>query len=127
MKVLKSIGAIAVGFVVVGILHTVTDLVLEKGGIFPAPDQPAALETKFLAIAALYRNIYNVFGGWITARLAPSGPVGHSIVLGALGSLANIAGGIVMWKIGAHWYPFVLAVLALPSCWLGGILAKREK
>ena len=126
MKLLKSVGAIVAGFLVIGILHTVTDLVLEKSGIFPPPGQPAALETKYLAIAALYRNIYNVFGGWLTGRLAPSGPVGHAIILGLLGFLANIAGGIVMWKIGAHWYPLLLAALALPSCWLGGLFAKRR-
>src|SRR6476646_6893985 len=123
MKILKSIGAIVAGFLAVGILHVLTDLILEKSGIFPSPDQPAALGTKFLAIAAVYRNVWNVLGGWITGRLAPSGPVGHAIVLGVLGLLANIAGGIVMWKIGAHWYPFILAALAVPSCWLGGVLA----
>jgi len=127
MNLLKSIGAVLAGFLAVGILHTVTDLILEKAGIFPSPDQPAALETKFLAIAAVYRNIYNVLGGWITARLAPNRPVGHALILGAIGTIANIAGGIVMWKIGAHWYPLLLAVLALPSCWLGGVLATRGR
>ena len=122
MNLIKSIGAIVAGFLVVGILHVSTDVVLEKSGLFPAPDQPAALGTKFLAIAAIYRNIYNVFGGWLTARLAPSRPVRHAVILGILGLLANIAGGIVMWKLGAHWYPFVLAILAVPTCWLGGIL-----
>jgi hypothetical protein len=126
MNWLKSIGAVLAGFVVVGVLHTVTDLVLEKTGLFPPPDQLEALNTTFLMIATVYRNIYNVFGGWITARLAPNRPVGHAIFLGALGSLANIAGGILMWKLGAHWYPFMLAVLALPSCWLGGIWANRR-
>lgn len=127
MNLLKSIGAVVAGFVVVGISHSLTDFVLEKTGVFPPPFTPAALETKYLAVAAVYRNIYNVFGGWITARLAPNRPVGHAIFLGALGLIANIVGGIVMWKIGAHWYPFVLAVLALPSCWLGGVLAKRAE
>jgi hypothetical protein len=124
---IKSIGAVLAGFLVVGILHTATDLILEKMGIFPPPDQPAALGTRYLAVAAIYRNIYNVFGGWLTARLAPNRPVGHAIVLGVLGLFANIAGGIVMWKIGAHWYPFLLAALALPSCWLGGILTQRGR
>ena len=126
MKLLKSIVAVVAGFVAVGILHTMTDLGLEKVGIFPQPGQPAALETRFLAVAAIYRNIYNVFGGWITARLAPNRPVEHAIVLGALGVAANLIGGIVMWRIGAHWYPFLLAALALPSCWLGGVLANRR-
>ena len=126
MNLLKSLGAIAAGFVVVGILHTMTDLGLEKAAIFPPPNEPAALETKYLAIAAIYRNIYNVFGSWITARLAPNRPIGHAIVLGMLGSLANVVGGVIMWKIGAHWYPFLLAALALPSCWLGGVLGNRR-
>ena len=90
------------------------------------PDSAAALGTGYLTAAVVYRNLYNVFGGWLTARLAPDHPVGHAIVLGALGTAANIAGGIVMWNIGAHWYPLTLAVLALPSCWLGGVLATRN-
>ena len=126
MKVIKSVAAVMAGFLVVGILHVATDLVLEKSGVFPSPSQPAALETKYLAIAAIYRNLYNVFGGWLTARLAPTRPIKHAVVLGIIGMLANIAGGIVMWKIGAHWYPFILAALAVPSCWLGGIWAKRD-
>ena len=125
MKLIKSIGAIIAGFLVVGILHVSTDLVLEKSGFFPAPDQPAALGTRYLAIAAIYRNIYNVFGGWLTARCAPSAPVRHAVILGVIGLLANIAGGIMMWKLGAHWYPFVLAALAVPCCWLGGVIARR--
>jgi hypothetical protein len=50
----------------VGILHVNTDLVLEKTGVFPSPDQPAALEKKYLTVATVYRNIFNVFGGWLT-------------------------------------------------------------
>ena len=126
MTWLKSIGAVIAGFIAVGVLHTLTDLVLQKTGLFPSPDQAAALETTYLAAAVVYRNIYNVFGGWLTARLAPNRPAGHAIVLGALGSAANAAGGIVMWHLGAHWYPFILALLALPSCWLGGVLARRN-
>jgi hypothetical protein len=123
---LKRIGALLAGFVAVGVLHTVTDMALEKTGVFPPPDSAAALGTSYLAAAVVYRNIYNVFGGWLTARLAPDHKIGHAIVLGALGTAANIAGGIVMWKLGAHWYPLTLAVLALPSCWLGGLLATRN-
>jgi hypothetical protein len=126
MTWLKSIGAVLAAFILVGVLHSLTDWVLETSGVFPSPESPAALGTTYLAIAAVYRNIYNVVGGWVVARLAPRAPVGHAIVLGALGTAANIAGGIIMWRLGAHWYPFILAVLALPSCWLGGWLGARR-
>ena len=52
MNLLKSIGAVVAGFVVVGISHSLTDFVLEKTGVFPPPFTPAALETKYLAVAA---------------------------------------------------------------------------
>jgi len=123
---LKSIGVVILAFVVVGGLHVLTDFVLETSGTFPPPNSPAALGTGYLVIAAVYRNIYNVFGGWLTARLAPRAPVGHAIALGLLGAAAATAGTIAMWHLGAHWYPITLAVLALPSCWLGGWLGSKR-
>jgi hypothetical protein len=123
---LKSIGVVVLGFVVVGGLHVLTDFVLERSGAFPPPGSAAALGTGYLATAAVYRNIYNVFGGWLTARLAPRARLGHAIALGLLGAAAATAGTIAMWHLGAHWYPVTLALLALPSCWLGGWLAARQ-
>jgi hypothetical protein len=123
---LKSIGVVILGFVVVGGLHVLTDFVLEKSGAFPPPGSAEALGAGYLATAAVYRSIYNVFGGWLTARLAPRAPVGHAIALGLLGAAAATAGTIAMWHLGAHWYPIALAVLALPSCWLGGWIAAKH-
>jgi hypothetical protein len=124
---LKSTGAVVAAFILVGVLHTLTDMVLEKSGVFPPPDSAAALGTTYLAVAAVYRNLYNVLGGWVVARLAPRAPVGHAIALGLLGTAAATAGTIAMWHVGQHWYPVTLAVLALPSCWLGGLLAVRSR
>lgn len=126
MTWLKSIGAVIGAFILVGASHVLTDMALESSGLFPPPDTAAALNPAYLAIAAVYRNIYNVLGGWVAARLAPRAPVGHAIALGLIGTAAATAGTIAMWHVGAHWYPITLAVLALPSCWFGGWLAVRR-
>ena len=60
------------------------------------------------------------------AKLAPSRPMTHAIVLGAIGTAAALAGVIAEWKAGNQWYPIALVVLALPQSWLGGKLAARR-
>ena len=122
---LKSIGVVIGAFILVGVCHVLTDMVLEGSGLFPPPESAAALNPSYLGIAAVYRNLYNVLGGWVAARFASRAPVGHAIALGLIGAAAATAGTIAMWHLGAHWYPITLAVLALPSCWLGGLLAVR--
>ncbi|MBS0472673.1 MAG: hypothetical protein JSR60_16485 [Proteobacteria bacterium] len=123
---LRSTLAVLAGVVTIGVLHTGTDMALEGSGIFPPPEAPSALDPLYLGTAVVYRNVYNVLGGYLTGRLAPAGPQMHAAVLGLIGLLLNLAGGYVMWSIGAHWYPVTLAILALPATWLGGWLVSRR-
>lgn len=127
MNPLKSIFAVVVGFVAVGVLHTVTDMALVRAGVFPPINRPDLFTPMLYGIAIGQRSAWNVLGGVLTALLAPNRPVGHAIVLGAIGTAMNIAGAIIMWRVGAHWYPFTLAVLAMPCCGLGGLLVVRTK
>ena len=78
-----------------------------------------------LLLAFGYRTLYNVLGGYLTARFAPANPVQHAIILGCIGTVAGIAGVIVGWDLSQHWYPIALAVEAIPTCWLGGKLRER--
>lgn len=121
---LKSALAVIAGFLTVVILSVVTDTVLETAGIFPPPDQ-GLFVTWMLLLAFGYRTLYNVLGGYLTARLAPANPVRHSIILGCIGTVAGIVGVIVGWDLSQHWYPIALAVEAIPTCWLGGKLRER--
>lgn len=124
MNILKSIGAVVAGFIVVVILSTATDAVLEKLAIFPT----AGLFVPWmLVLAFVYRSVYTVFGGYATARCAPGNARLLVTVLGVLGTVAGIAGVVVGWHLSAHWYPIALAVTAFPLVWLGGrwALGKR--
>jgi len=126
MNTLKSIGAILAGFVTVVILSTVTDLILEKLGIFPPLSEPQAYTGLMLMFALLYRTIFTVVGGYVTGRLAPDRPVGHAIVLGIIGIVAGTIGVAVAWNMSPqHWYPIALVITALPCTWLGGKLKTR--
>ena len=127
MDLLKGIGAIVAGIVFIVVTHTLTDLLLEKLGIFPPPDQ--GLHTTWMVLAAtIYRCIYSVGGGYVTGVLAPSPRMRYVWILGIIGLITSTLAAIatIPMKLGPAWYPIALAVTALPCVWLGGKLATRK-
>lgn len=124
-ETLKSIGAVIAGFVALVILSVITDSVLEKMGVMktePFVENPVWL----IAIIILYRTIFNTFGCYLTARLAPNNPMKHAIILGIICVLLTIVGLIAMWDTPPRWYPILLIVLTLPAAWLGGKMAIKK-
>jgi len=121
----RTIGAVLAGFFATFILSVATDLVLHATDVFPPWGQP--MSNALFVLATVYRTIYTVAGGYITARLAPDRPMGHALTLGVVGLFAAIAGTIVTWdkgpEFGPKWYPLALVVTAIPCTWLGGKLA----
>lgn len=121
-ETLKSIGAVIAGFALLVILSIIMDSILEKTGVMktePFNENPVWL----IAIIILYRTIFNTFGCYLTARLAPNKPMKHAIILGIIGVVLTIVGLIAMWDIPPRWYPISLIVLTLPASWLGGKMA----
>jgi hypothetical protein len=126
VNILKGIGAILAGMIFIVVTHTATDFVLESLGIFPQPNQ--GFNTTWMVVTAtIYRSIYTVGGGYVTAILAPDPKMRYVLILGIIGlvisSLAAVA--TIPMKLGPAWYPIALAVLALPSVWLGGKLRTK--
>lgn len=119
----KSIGAVVAGFLTVFILSVVTDKVLENLGYFPSVET-GIFDAKLLIIAFLYRSLYAVLGGYITAILAPANPMKHVKILGVIGTFGGIAGIFAGWNLSDHWYPIALALTAFPLVWLGGKMKK---
>jgi hypothetical protein len=123
MKILKGIGAILAGIVFIVVTHTATDFVLEKLGIFPPPAQGFHI-TWMVVTATIYRSLYTIAGGYVTAALAPDPPMRYVWILGIIGLVISTLAAIatIPMQLGPAWYPIALAVLALPCVWLGGKL-----
>ncbi|MDB5257463.1 MAG: hypothetical protein JWM14_2158 [Chitinophagaceae bacterium] len=122
---LKSIAAILAGMILIIVLSIATDQLMIAAGVYPSMEQQQQLQANpwwMLLIALVYRNIYAVAGGYLTASLAPSNPLRLVVILGIIGIIANIAGGIAMMDKGSSWYPIALTVCALPCTWWGGKL-----
>ena len=126
MNILKGIGAILAGIIFIVISHTGTDFVLEKLGIFTPPDQGFFI-TWMVVTATVYRSLYTIVGGYITAALAPEPRMRYVVILGVIGLVTSTLAAIqtIPMKLGPSWYPIALAVLALPCVWIGGKLRTR--
>jgi hypothetical protein len=81
-------------------------------------------ETSDNLLALAYRTMLAVASGWVTARLAPSAPMKHALVLGGIGTVLLALGlvGAMQMEMGPLWYPALLVVIALPAAWLGARL-----
>ncbi len=123
---LRSIGAFLAGMLTGIVLSVGTDSALVAAGVFPPLDEPTRFSTPLLLLATLYRTVYGVGGSYLTARLAPSHPMRHAIVLGLAGLAANLAGAVSMRDAGPAWYPLALSLLAVPTAWLGGKLRELQ-
>ncbi len=117
----RSMGAAMAGFIAVFILSLATDQLMHALDIYPPWGQPMTA-TGPLVLALAYRIVYGIAGGYIVARLAPRNPMRHAHVMGGIGLVLSVAGGIAMWDMGAHWYPILLALSALPCAWYGATL-----
>jgi hypothetical protein len=127
-KVLRRIGAVLGGLVLVVILDTAIDVVMHATGIYPPWFQP--MRTSLWLVAICYRMIDGTIGGYVAAWLAPDRPLAHALALGSIGFVLSIAGVAATWnkgpEFGPKWYPLALVVVSLPCALLGGFLRARQ-
>jgi hypothetical protein len=115
----RSILAVFIGLVVIVLLSLVTNMLVRFLDVLPYGDPAAAL---------IYRSVYMVLGGYISARLAPSNPMQHAVILGGVQFVLFSISAIIlipMQFFGPAWYYLGLIVLTLPCSWFGGILQKK--
>ena len=127
-RILRRIGAVLAGLILIVILDTGLDLIMHATGIYPPWFQP--MRTSLWLLAITYRTIDGLAGSYLTARLAPDRPVTHALVLGFVGVLMGTAGAIATWdkgpEFGPKWYPLALIFIALPVSWIGGTIRQRQ-
>jgi hypothetical protein len=118
----RSIWAVVAGVLVTVVVTTLVDFVLHALHVYPPMPQP--IDDKLALLATAYRFVITVGAAWLTAKLAPSNPMKHALILGIVGTILGVVGVVATWKLdlGPRWYAIALAVLAIPQCWLGGKL-----
>ena len=124
--IVRSVGAVVLGFAAIAALSFATGEVI--GRFVPGYFQPGTRITSvpLLLGAMAYVTVYAVFGCWLAARLAPSRPMLHALVLGALGLAFNVVGAVTAWDRAPAWYYVASLLLVMPYAYLGGRIRERQ-
>lgn len=127
-RLLKSVLAVFAGFFTIAALSTLTDMAMHMTGIYPPNGEPM-FEPELNALALSYRIVFTVLGGYVTARLAPSNPARHVLVLAGIGLALGVLGVFASMSanLGPIWLPIALVITAVPCVWLGGWLLRRAR
>jgi MFS family permease len=111
--VLRSLLAIALGLMVVGL------------GLYGAPAVtpfafPAAFDAQqgtrdpiALSVMLAITTVFSAFGGWVTARLVDNHRTGHAVFMSVVGLAVAVFIGAVRWATAPAWY-FVAAWCLMP-------------
>lgn len=121
MNILKAIGAILAGMIFIVVTHGGTDLLLESAGIFTRPT--VRFDTTWMVVTAtVYRGLFMIAGGYLTAIISPEPKMRYVSILAAIGTALAIVGAIVTipMDLAPAWYPIALIILGFPCVWLGG-------
>jgi hypothetical protein len=127
-RILRHVGALLAGLLVVIILDVGIDVMMHATGIYPPWFQP--MSTALWLVAGTDRMVDGVVASYVVARLAPDRPLKHALVFGLMGVLMSVAGLIGTWnkgpEFGPRWYPLALVLIALPCAWIGGSLREKQ-
>ena len=125
-SILRSVLAVVVGFVVIGVLAFGT-------GAFAARLWPGAVDvdgnpaTSAARVGQLlYVGVFAVFGCWLAGRLAPRRPMAHALTVGVLGLILNVTSAWAMKDGHPAWYLAAGVITTMVWAWIGGRLAERS-
>ena len=123
----RSILAVAAALFANASLALALDQIFHVIGVYPPWGEPMH-EPELNALALVYRCVYAVIGCYLAARLAPSAPMRHAMMLGAIGLLLSTAGAAaaIDMNLGPSWYPIALALSSIPCAWIGGVLHRAR-
>ena len=126
-SMVRSTGAVLAGLVVIVVLSIATDAAMYALGIFRSEGAP--MPDAWWLIPTGYRLAFGVLGCWISARLAPRGPMVHALILGGIGLLAGLAGLVATRgddALGPTWYAVAVMLRPVPCALLGGWLGRKR-
>ena len=106
---LRSIGAVAAGYLTIGILIVLTDRL--------ASAPPSSL--KYFLVTLVTDSLYTIVGGFLCAAIAGEQARGASLSLIAFGELLGVISLVRYWGAQPHWFAIALLLIYPAGIWIG--------
>jgi len=123
---MRSIWSVVAGFLFIMVLSLGTDAIMYAmwPKVFNA--NGGTSNVVILCLTIVYVGVFAIVGSYITARLAPSQPMKHALILGVTGLAFTVAATTRMWNVHPAWYNILNLLLVMPYAWFGGRLRENE-
>jgi hypothetical protein len=123
---MRNVSALALGLLVMGLglygAAVVTPLAYPAA--FDADGATANAVAAFVMLSIA--EVFTLFAGWITARLAPDHRMGHALLMATAGLAIAIFVGAVRWSAAPSWYYVATWVLIPFAAALGAAAWERS-
>lgn len=123
---MRSIWAIVAGFLFIAVLSFGADAIMHATAPKLFDANGGTTSFAILCLSTLFVGVFATVGCYLAARLAPSHPMRHALILGALGLFFSLVMTGKMWNMAPPWYNILNLVLVIPYAWLGGRLRESE-
>lgn len=122
----RSIVAVAVGFVLTGALNVATNHMLSTVMPDVVPAGGPVTDPTALVLISVYVAAFGIVGCYVTARLAPSRPMLHALVVGGLALAMSIPVAIQNWADAPAWFNVYNLLAVMPYAYIGGWMREQE-
>jgi hypothetical protein len=123
---MRSFWAVVAGFLFIMVLSLGADKIMMSMSPWAFNANGGTTNMAILLLMTVYVAVFAVVGSYLTARLAPSAPMKHALILGVLGLIFSGIGTAKMWDTAPAWFHIINLALVLPYAWYGGRLRENE-
>lgn len=120
----RSIIAVVAGFVLTFALNMAANFGLAQ--VSPAFAARPLTDPAWLIGISAYVAVFGIAGCYLTARLAPSRPMLHALILGGIALAMSIPITIGAWNDTPAWFNVYNLLAVMPYAWIGGAIRERE-
>jgi hypothetical protein len=113
-------GAVLAGYVAIGVLVVLTDLVF--AAVIPGFRAMATPPLYYFVIVAFTDTLYSIAGGYLCAVIARASVRKATLGLMIFGEIMGIGSTILQWSTQPHWSAAALLVLYPVAIWIGSRL-----
>jgi hypothetical protein len=119
----RIIGAVLAGYVAVGVLVVLTDLIFAAA--IPGFRAMTPPPLYYFAILTFTNTLYSIAGGYLCAAIARASLRTATLGLMIFGEIMGVVATVLNWHTEPHWYAFGLLVLFPLAVWIGSKLRSR--
>ena len=116
----RIIGAVLAGYVGVGVLVVLTDMVF--AAVIPGFRNMATPPLFYFEIVVFTDLLYSIAGGYLCAAIAGASARTATLGLIIFGEIIGIVATVLAWRVQPHWFALALLVLFPLAIWWGSRL-----